>query len=115
MTHFKTIAAAAAALMLAAGPALAVTVSNQSDKAMTVTVDLGATEPKTEIPAGKSATLDCPEGCELRVPTVSYGLAAKSGEKVTIGKDGFLAYEGQKAATEARNDADGKATKTKTN
>lgn len=115
MTNFKTtrtFAVAAAALMLAAGPALAVTVTNQSDKAMSLTVDLGDNEPKTDVAPGATAKVDCPEGCELRVPTFSYGLAATSGDKVLIGKDGVLVHEGQTAAKEARNDKDGKAGKT---
>lgn len=96
-----------AALM--AGPALAVTVTNQTDKAHEVTADLGATEPKTNIEAGKSAKLDCPEGCEVRaVGLNSYGVMAKSGEKLVI-KDGMLGFEGAKSTVEAKNDKDGKA------
>lgn len=101
MAFIKTVGFAAA-LALAAGPALAVTVSNQSDKTQTVTVDLGNEEPKTEIAPGKSATLDCPEGCELRATSTSYGLPAQKGDKVVIGKDGILAYEG--SSREASNE-----------
>ncbi|MFD1701754.1 hypothetical protein ACFSCV_01940 [Methylopila henanensis] len=110
MTMFgaKTLAAAVVgAGALVAGPALAVTVTNQSDKAHEITVDLGSEEPKTKIDAGKSATVDCPDGCEVRGGPFAYGLAATKGDKIVIGKDGMLAYEGQATSTEARND-DGK-------
>jgi hypothetical protein len=93
MTILGRALLAAAALTLAAGPALALTVANRHDKALEVTTDLGMEEPKTKVDAGQSAKLDCPNGCELRVPTMSYGLAAKEGDKVVIGKDGMLAYE----------------------
>lgn len=95
----------AAAMTLAAGPALAVTVTNQSDKPLAVTVDLGATEPKTDIAAGATTKIECPEGCELRVPTMSYGLAATRGDKVMIGKDGLLAYQDQAAAKDGKSGA----------
>lgn len=95
--------------LLAAGPAFAVSVTNQSDKAHEITIDLGATEPTTKVDAGKSAKLDCPEGCELRVPSVSYGLAATAGEKVVIGKDGMLAYQDGAAAKDAKNETGEKA------
>ncbi|WP_020178577.1 hypothetical protein [Methylopila sp. M107] len=81
-----------AALVLAAAPALAVTVNNPTDKALEITADLGATEPKVKIEAGKSAKVDCPDGCEIRaVDLNSYGVSAKPGDKLTI-KDGVLAY-----------------------
>ncbi|GLK75493.1 hypothetical protein GCM10008171_07470 [Methylopila jiangsuensis] len=111
-TRLAQAAAVAAIGLFAAGPALAVSVSNMSDKAMEVTADLGENEPKTKIDAGKTVKIDCPEGCELRVPTISYGLAATKGDKVVIGKDGVLAYEGQEQ--EARNDT-GAAEKSKAN
>lgn len=95
MSKMKLACAAAfglAAVTLAAGPALAVTVDNKTDKALEVTADLGATEPKIKVEAGKSAKLDCPEGCEVRaVGLNSYGLSAKTGDKLVI-KDGMLAH-----------------------
>jgi hypothetical protein len=109
LAYAKTAAVAAAVTMLAAGPALAVTVTNQSDKSHEVTVDLGDKEPKTTIEAGKSAKLDCAGGCELRVTGMGYGLPGAPGEKLVIGKDSILAYEGQKTEVEARNSADGKS------
>lgn len=100
-TIARSFALALAAVTFAAAPALAVTVTNQTDKAHEITVDLGATEPKTSIDAGKSAKLDCPEGCELRINSGNaYGLSAAKGDKVVIGKDGMLAHGG--AATETK-------------
>lgn len=98
------------ALTLAAAPAFAVTVTNGAEKAHKVTVDLGNDEPVTEIAPGKSAKLECPEGCELRVDALSYGYPAAAGDKLTIKKDGTLAYAGQEDPQEARNDT-GKAGK----
>ncbi|WP_378774485.1 hypothetical protein [Methylopila musalis] len=111
-TILARAAAVAAIGLFAAGPALAVTVTNTSDKAIEVTADLGEKEPKTNVDAGKTVTIDCPEGCELRVPTLSYGLAATKGDKVVINKEGVLAYESQ--VQDARNET-GPAPKTKAN
>jgi hypothetical protein len=91
-TYGAMAALALGATMLAAGPALAVTVANETDKAHEVTVDLGDQEPKTKIDAGKSAKLDCPGGCEVRVQALnSYGVPAKTGAKLVI-KDGMLQH-----------------------
>ncbi|MDR4306492.1 hypothetical protein IHQ68_07670 [Chelatococcus sambhunathii] len=91
-TTVKTAALGFAAMALAAGPALAVTVQNPTDKALEVVADLGATEPKVTVEPGKSAKLDCPEGCEVRaIGLNSYGVSAKTGDKLTV-KDGALAY-----------------------
>ncbi len=88
----KSAALGFAVLALAAGPALAVTVQNPTDKPLEVTADLGASEPKVTVDAGKSAKLDCPEGCEVRaVGLNSYGVSAKTGDKLTV-KDGALAF-----------------------
>jgi hypothetical protein len=96
---------AAGVLSMAAAPALALTVTNRADKAHEVTVDLGTEEPKTTIEAGASKKLECPDGCEVRVTGMGYGLAAKDGEKVAIGQNGMLAYD--EATTEARNETGG--------
>ncbi len=88
-------AASVAVALLSAAPALAVTVTNQSDKTHEVVVDHGVDEPKTEIEAGKSMKLDCPNGCELRLTTSGYGLSAVTGDEAVIGKDGLLAYQSQ--------------------
>ncbi|MFJ5488580.1 hypothetical protein ACIKTA_13650 [Hansschlegelia beijingensis] len=102
---------AAGGLALAAGPALALTVTNESDKAQEITVDLGNDEPKTKIEAGKSANLSCPEGCEVRVVGMGYGLPAKDGDKIVVDKDLKLSYaDGAQAANQA-GDKSGKATK----
>ena len=109
MTFAKSMVLALGATAFAAAPALAVTVANKFDKAVEVTADRGAEEPTTKIEAGKSAQIDCPGGCELRVNTGnSYGLTASSGQSVVIGKDGMLAHAGDQQA------ASGKAEKSKT-
>lgn len=88
---------------------MAVTVANKFDKAVEVTADQGVEEPKTTIEAGKTAQIDCPGGCELRVNTGnSYGLAAQPGQSVVIGKDGMMSHA---ADQQASND---KAEKSKT-
>lgn len=100
------MSALTAALLLAAGPAFAaVSVTNQSDKAHEITADHGDKEPKMTIEPGKRASVDCPSGCELRVTGMGYGLPAKPGDAVVIGKDGMLAFEG--AERQASNE-DGK-------
>lgn len=97
--------AIAAGFAFIATPALAVTIDNMTDKALEVTVDLGATEPKVKVEAGKSAKLDCPEGCEVRaVDLNSYGVTAKIGDKLVI-KDGMIAFaEGAAGKTNSKVD-----------
>ncbi|MBB3972259.1 hypothetical protein [Hansschlegelia beijingensis] len=102
---------AAGGLALAAGPALALTVTNQSDQAQEITVDLGNDEPKTKIEAGKSANLACPEGCEVRVTGMSYGLSANDGDKVIVGKDLRLSFADGAQAANGAGDKAGKKTK----
>ncbi|MFC7053119.1 hypothetical protein ACFQI3_10510 [Hansschlegelia quercus] len=99
------VMAALGALVLTTAPALAVTVTNLSDKAVEVTADRGVEEPKTKIEAGETVRLDCPGGCELRAPTMAYGLSAMPGDKAVFGKDNMLAYE----------DSGAKPAKSKTN
>jgi len=100
MTLAKSMVVALGATAFAAAPAFAVTVANSFDKPVEVTADLGASEPKTTIEAGKSAQIDCAGGCELRVNTGnSYGLSVASGQSVVIGKDGILAYGGDQQAS----------------
>lgn len=99
----KSAALGLAALALAAGPALAVTVQNPMDKPLEVTADLGATEPKITVDPGKSAKLDCPEGCEVRaVGLNSYGVSAKTGDRLTV-KDGVLAFSEGAAADKGKS------------
>lgn len=114
-TFAKTLAVALGAAAFAAGPALAVTVTNQSDKAWELTADLGEKEPKTKIDAGKSAKIECPEGCELRINSGnSYGLSATAGDKVVVGKDGMLAHS-DAADKEAKNETGKSGSKTSAN
>lgn len=99
----RIAALAIGAVALSAAPALAVTVMNQTDKALEITADLGAEEPTTNVEAGKSAKIQCPEGCEIRATSLnSYGLMAKSGDKI-VAKNGTLAYAGSEDAVEASN------------
>lgn len=79
-------------LAIAAVPATALTVSNLSDKSQNVTADLGVAEPMTTIDPGKSATIECPDGCELRGTTYSYGLAVRNGDRVEIAPNGMLRH-----------------------
>ena len=90
---------AVSAMTFAAAPALALTVANQSDKAQEITVDRGADEPRTKIDAGKSANLECPGGCEVRVVGMGYGLPARDGDKIVVGKDLLLSYADQEQAS----------------
>lgn len=100
MTFAKAAVLALGATAFAAAPAFAVTVANKFDKAVEVTADLGAEEPKTTIEAGKSAQINCPGGCELRVNTGNaYGLAATAGQSVEIGRDGMLVHAGDAQAS----------------
>lgn len=107
MKTFARIAAiAVGATAIAAGPALAVTVANPTDKALEITADHGEKEAKTSIDAGKSAKIDCADGCEIRaVGLNSYGVSVKPGDSLTV-KDGMLQH------AEAGGAAKGKSKKT---
>lgn len=91
------------AVALAAGPALAVTVANPTDKALEITADHGEKEAKTSIDAGKSAKIDCAEGCEIRaVGLNSYGVSVKTGDSLTV-KDGMLQHAEAGGADKAKS------------
>jgi hypothetical protein len=102
MKIFAPITAIAlGASVIAAGPAFALTVTNKTDKAQDVTVDRGAEEPVTKVEAGKSATIECPEGCELRAVGInSYGISAEPQDKIVISQDGLM-YESQMTTADA--------------
>lgn len=68
MTSTRMFLALAAATSLFAGPALAVTVSNDSDKEITIGIDRGSSENVQQVAAGKSVNLDCKEGCGVTGP-----------------------------------------------
>lgn len=59
---------AAAALLLVAGQATAATVKNTGSSEFTIGVDTGNSEKVDTVGAGKSVTLDCPDGCGVTGP-----------------------------------------------
>lgn len=85
MSTAKTLATAAALLMMA-GPALAVTVENTSDKEISIGVDWGSKEEVKTIAAGKSMTFDCKEGCGVTGPWGFSWMASGDDKFSTNGK-----------------------------
>ncbi|MGI9385054.1 MAG: hypothetical protein ACR2PO_18025 [Methyloligellaceae bacterium] len=86
MSKLKSLALAMAGLLALSGPALAaVTVVNETDKAHTVTFDLGAKEIEHKVqPKGKVKEA-CPEGCGVRFG--GHDAMAADGDTLAI-KDG---------------------------
>lgn len=74
-----------AALVLAAGTAAAATVKNTSDGEITIGVDMGNNEKIEKIAAGKSAKLDCKDGCGVTGP---WGFSWWVAEGDTVTTDG---------------------------
>jgi len=106
MTSIKSAAAVFGALMLASGPAWAVTVTNQAKQEHTLTVDLGEKENDHKIAAGASLKVDCPDGCGLRLRSgpVGYDRMADSGDKLVINQNGFLLYADEEMVTGSVNE-----------
>lgn len=87
------------ALTLSAGPALAITVTNQDKREHTLTVDRGVEENDTKIAPGSSLKVDCPDGCSLRTRTAGYDNSAENGERWVIREDGLLHYASEDLVT----------------
>jgi hypothetical protein len=60
--------AATAAFLLVAGTATAATVKNTGGAEFTIGVDMGNSEKIDKVAAGKSVSLDCPDGCGVTGP-----------------------------------------------
>ncbi len=87
MSAVKTMASSAAALLLLVGPAAAVTVKNTSSKEVTIGIDYGSQAKVAKVPAGKSLSFDCNEGCGVTGPW-SFSWMAKGNDTFTPnGKD----------------------------
>jgi len=84
LTHTTIAAAFLACTMLAATPALAITVINQDKEEHTLTVDKGEAQSIQKLAAGASAEVECNEGCELRVAGSGYGRSVEKGDKLVI-------------------------------
>jgi len=80
--HGSTLLMGAAALLLIAGPAAAVTVKNASKSEITIGVDWGSKEKVETIPAGKSVTVDCKDGCGISGPW-SFSWKASGDDEIT--------------------------------
>lgn len=68
MTLVRMFLVLAAAVALSAGPASAVTVSNSSDSEISIGIDHGSKENVQQVPAGKSISFDCKDGCGVTGP-----------------------------------------------
>jgi hypothetical protein len=85
MTTVRMLAAATA-FLLVAGPAAAVTVKNTSDAEISIGVDYGEKSEVKSVPAGKSVTFDCPDGCGVTGPWGFSWMAKGDDEIPTDGK-----------------------------
>jgi mevalonate pyrophosphate decarboxylase len=72
----------AAALALLAGPAAAVTVKNTSKAEVSIGIDWGNKEKAEKIPAGKSVSFECKDGCGVTGPW-AFSWMAKGDDTIT--------------------------------
>jgi hypothetical protein len=93
----STLLMGTAALLLAATPAAAVTVKNASNAEITIGVDWGSKEKVETIPAGKSVTVDCKDGCGISGPWGFSWKAAGDDEITTDGTSQVTVMDGKKA------------------
>ena len=84
MNTLKLLAGATAFLLMA-GPAAAVTVKNTSNAEITIGVDWGSKEKVETVPAGKSVTFECKDGCGVTGPWGFSWKASGDDEIVTDG------------------------------
>lgn len=80
----KTLAAGIVVSMLAATPAFALTVTNESAEEVTVGLDMGNKEGTHKIPAGQSVSFksECNDGCGLTGPW-GFSWMAATGDKIS--------------------------------
>ena len=91
-------AAFLAGTLLAATPALAITVTNRDKGEHTLTVDKGEAQATQKLAAGASAEVDCKEGCELRVAGSGYGRSVEKGDKLVIA-EGMIRFADEDIVT----------------
>ncbi len=80
----KTVIVAAAAVLMTASSAFAVTVHNRDDVTRQVTFDKGVDEVMHPAEAGQSVTEPCPTGCAVRVVGRGHDFLAKDGDALAI-------------------------------
>lgn len=90
----KTSLGALSAVLLAASPAFAVTVTNQDSKTHTVVIDHGPSEQQQDVAAGKSLQVSCPDKCGFRDLAFGTGRLAGGDAKLVIDKAGELHFVG---------------------
>lgn len=93
MSIVKTLAASTAALLLLTGSAAAVTVENTSNKEFTIGVDWGNKEEVKKVPAGKSVSFDCKEGCGVTGPWY-FSWMAKGDDTITSDGKSLISPQG---------------------
>ena len=101
--HHRLISIAfLAGTMLAASPALAITVTNQDKAEHTLTVDQGEAQAEQKLAAGASTEVECKGGCELRVRGSGYGRSPEKGDKLVI-DEGMLHFASEAGVTGSIN------------
>ncbi|MFZ1988144.1 MAG: hypothetical protein WAW96_00090, partial [Alphaproteobacteria bacterium] len=85
------------AFLLIAGPAAAVTVKNTSSAEISIGVDWGSKEKVETIPAGKSVSFECKDGCGVSGPW-SFSWMAKGDDTITTDGTSLVTYmDGKKS------------------
>lgn len=80
----KTVIVTAAAVLMTASSAMALTVHNRDDVTRQVTFDKGAEEVTHPVEAGQSVTEPCPARCAVRVAGRGHDFLAEDGDMLAI-------------------------------
>jgi hypothetical protein len=103
MKHIPLAAISLAGAMLAATPALAITVTNRDREEHTFTVDKGEAQADQKLAAGASTEVECMGGCEVRVQGSGYGRSVETGDKLVIDDKGLLDFASVPTVTGSTN------------
>ena len=99
MRHIPIPMVFLAGMMLAATPALAVTVTNQDKGEHTLTVDQGVSQADRKLAGGASTEVECLGGCELRVRGSGYGRSVETSDKLVIDDEGMIRFASEAVVT----------------
>ena len=99
MRHIPILSLILAGTMMAATPALAITVTNQDKAEHTFTVDQGEEQADRKLAAGASTEVECKGGCELRVRGSGYGRSVETGDNLVIDGEGMIRFAGEDIVT----------------
>lgn len=99
----KTTALVLCSLALGAGPAFAVTITNQDSKPHTLVINNGSKDKQQVVAPGKTVTASCPDKCGFRDLAFGTSRVAGGKTKLVIDKDGELHFIGGEGDFQMKN------------